>query len=112
VGITEIDARWHYSQRPGARDMQPVPNDLPKGLSHVIMMAHAMDFDLVETYPSPLAGAFTGREYSHEAAIVMQLAAYIRTLGFQAVASMNDTALVIPYAIKAGLGNTGAIRWC
>ena len=33
----------------------------------------------------------------------MQLAAYIRNLGFEAVASMNDTGLVIPYAIKAGL---------
>jgi reductive dehalogenase len=70
-------------------------------------MGHAMDFDLVETYPAALAGAATGREYSHEAAIVMQLAAYIRNLGYRAVASMNDTALVIPYAIKAGLGEYG-----
>ena len=60
-----------------------------------------------EAYPSALAGAATGREYSHEAAIVMQLAAYIRNLGYRAVASMNDTALVIPYAIKAGLGEYG-----
>ena len=36
--------------------------------------------------------------------IVMQTAAYIRNLGYRAVASMNDTGLVIPYAIKAGLG--------
>ncbi|MCB2136962.1 MAG: 4Fe-4S dicluster domain-containing protein, partial [Rhodobacteraceae bacterium] len=43
----------------------------------------------------------------HEAAIVIQLAAYIRNLGYQAVASMNDTSLVIPYAIKAGLGEYG-----
>jgi hypothetical protein len=63
-----------------------------------------MDEELVATYPSALAGAATGREYSHEAAIVMQLAAYIRNLGYEAVASMNDTALVIPYAVKAGLG--------
>ena len=112
MGITEIDARWHYSQRPDTRDMQPVPNDLPEGLSHVIVITHAMDFDLVETYPSPLAGAFTGREYSHEAAIFMQLVAHICNLRYQAVASMNDTERVIPYAIKAGLGNTGAIRWC
>ncbi|MBL4769255.1 MAG: 4Fe-4S dicluster domain-containing protein, partial [Rhodobacteraceae bacterium] len=56
------------------------------------------------TYPSALAGAATGREYSHEAAIVMQVAAYIRNLGYEAVASMNDTGLVIPFAIKAGLG--------
>jgi reductive dehalogenase len=63
-----------------------------------------MDEQLVATYPSALAGAATGREYSHEAAIVMQVAAYIRNLGYEAIASMNDTALVIPYAVKAGLG--------
>jgi epoxyqueuosine reductase QueG len=107
VGITDIDLRWHYSERPDVRTMQPVPNDLPDGLSHVIVMGHAMDGDLVDTYPSALAGAATGREYSHEAAIVMQVAAYIRNLGYRAVASMNDTALVIPYAIKAGLGEYG-----
>jgi len=107
VGITGIDERWHYSHRPDMRDLSAVENDLPKGLSHVIVMGHAMDFDLVETYPSALAGVSTGREYSHEAAICIQLAAYIRNLGFRAVASMNDTALVIPYAIKAGLGEYG-----
>ena len=84
--------------------MSPAPNDLPDGLGSVIVMGHAMDESLVATYPSALAGAATGREYSHEAAVVMQLAAYIRNLGFRAVASMNDTALVIPYALKAGLG--------
>ena len=107
VGVTLIDQRWHYTKRPDTRDMTPVDNDLPEGLSHVIVMGHAMDFDLVETYPSALAGTATGREYSHEAAICIQLAAYIRNLGFQAIASMNDTALVIPYAIKAGLGEYG-----
>ena len=107
VGITEVDTRWHYTERPDTRDMSPVPNVLPEGLSHVIVMGHAMEFDLVETYPSALAGAATGREYSHEAAIVIQLATYIRNLGYQAMASMNDTALVIPYAIKAGLGEYG-----
>ena len=107
VGITDIDERWHYTHRPDTRTMTPVENELPEGLRHVIVMGHAMDFDLVETYPSALAGAATGREYSHEAAICIQLATYIRNLGFRAVASMNDTALVIPYAIKAGLGEYG-----
>ncbi|HRW47387.1 MAG TPA: reductive dehalogenase, partial [Caldilinea sp.] len=32
---------------------------------------------------------------------------YIRNLGYNAVASMNDTALAIPLAIKAGLGEYG-----
>ncbi len=107
VGITEIDTRWHYSARVDTRDLTPVPNDLPEGLTHVIVLGHSMDHDLVATYPAALAGASTGLEYSHEAAIVIQLATYIRNLGFEAIASMNDTALVIPYAIKAGLGEYG-----
>ncbi len=102
--VTEVDARWHYASRVDTRDLSEVPNDLPEGLTSVIVLGHEMDEALVATYPSALAGAATGREYSHEAAIVMQLAAYIRNLGYEAVASMNDTALVIPYAVKAGLG--------
>ncbi|WP_293444913.1 reductive dehalogenase domain-containing protein [Planktotalea sp.] len=102
--VTELDERWLYSSRVDTRDMSDAPNDLPPGITHVIVLGHQMDEDLVATYPSALAGAATGREYSHEAAIVMQLAAYIRNLGYEAVASMNDTGLVIPYALKAGLG--------
>ncbi len=107
VGITAIDPRWHYAARVDTSDFTPAENKLPDGVTHVIVMAHEMDFDLVETYPSALAGASSGREYSHEAATCIQLAAYIRGLGYEAVASMNDTALVIPYAIKAGLGEYG-----
>ncbi|SMY08487.1 reductive dehalogenase [Flavimaricola marinus] len=103
-GITDADPRWLYSHRVDARDASPVPNDLPEGLGHVIVLGHQMDQSAVATYPSALAGAATGREYSHEAAVVMQLAAYIRNLGYRAVPSMNDTGLVIPYALKAGLG--------
>ena len=103
-GITDFDTRWLYSARLDTRDMSDADHDLPEGLTSVIVMGHQMQEDLVATYPSALAGAATGREYSHEAAIVIQVAAYIRNLGYEAVPSMNDTALVIPYAIKAGLG--------
>ena len=107
VGIAEVDLRWHYASRVDTRDMSPADNALPEGVTHVIVMGHAMDADLVETYPSALAGASTGLEYSREAAIVTQLVSYLRGLGFEAVGSMNDTALVIPYALKAGLGEYG-----
>ncbi|CAN0074582.1 unnamed protein product [Chrysoparadoxa australica] len=103
-GITDFDRRWLYSARVDTRDMSEAPHDLPEGLNSVIVLGHEMDADLVATYPSALAGAATGKAYSHEAAVALQLAAYIRNLGYQAVASMNDTALVIPYAVKAGLG--------
>ena len=107
VGIAAIDERWHYASRVDTRDLSAAPNTLPDGMTHVIVMGHAMDAALVDTYPSALAGASTGMEYSHEAAIVIQLSTYIRNLGFEAVASMNDTALVIPYAVQAGLGEYG-----
>ncbi|MEM9604883.1 MAG: reductive dehalogenase domain-containing protein [Pseudomonadota bacterium] len=107
VGITEVDLRWHYAARVDTRDLSPADNALPEGLTHVIVMGHAMDRALVDTYPSALAGASTGLEYSREAAIVTQLVSYLRGLGYDAVGSMNDTALVVPYAIKAGLGEYG-----
>ena len=103
-GVTDYDERWLYKTRVDTRNMSDAPNYLPEGLTSVIVMGHEMEKDLVATYPSALAGAATGREYSHEAMIVMQVAAYIRNLGYEAVASMNDTGLVIPYAVKAGLG--------
>jgi epoxyqueuosine reductase len=103
-GVTDMDERWLYASRIDTRDLSEAPNELPEGMTSVIVLGHEMDAELVATYPSALAGAATGREYSHEASVVMQLAAYIRNLGFEAVASMNDTGLVIPYAVKAGLG--------
>jgi len=103
-GITHLDERWLYAARVDTRDVSDAPLGLPDGLTSVIVLGHEMQEDLVATYPSALAGAATGREYSHEASIVMQLAAYIRSLGYEAVPSMNDTGLAIPYAIQAGLG--------
>ena len=103
-GVTDLDERWLYTARVDTRDFSEAAHDLPEGMTSVIVLGHEMEQDLVATYPSALAGAATGREYSHEASIVMQLAAYIRNLGYEAVPSMNDTGLVIPYALKAGLG--------
>lgn len=103
-GITEMDDRWIYASRVDTRDFSPAETGIPEDATSVIVLGHPMDEDLVATYPSALAGAATGREYSHEAAVVIQLAAYIRNLGYSATASMNDSGLVIPLALKAGLG--------
>ena len=51
VGITSFDERWHYSHRVDTTNFEPVQNELPKDCNKVIVMAHAMDYDLVETYP-------------------------------------------------------------
>ncbi len=107
VGICEHDERWLYSRAVDVRDFSARSNELPPGISSVIVLAHEMDLDLVQTYPSALAGAAVGAGYSGEAKTVVQLASFIHNLGYHAVASMNDTALVIPYAVKAGLGEYG-----
>lgn len=107
VGITEFDERWVYTSRYDHKAKEEKPNELPDGLTSVILCCHAMDYETVRTFPSALGGAAVGKGYSAEAAMVMQLAQYIRNLGFQAVGTMNDTSLAIPQAIKAGLGEYG-----
>ena len=107
VGITANDERWLYTERLSATTGSGKPNDLPEGLGHVIVIAQAMDNDLIATAPSALAGAATGLGYSHDAVVLLALAQYIRNLGYRAVPSMNDTALAIPLAIAAGIGEYG-----
>ena len=63
-GITDYDERWTYESRVDVRDFTEAPVGLPEGLKSVIVLGHEMDEELVATYPSALAGAATGREYS------------------------------------------------
>ena len=104
VGITDFDPRWMYTHTFSDLSLTERPNELPEGLNHVIVTAQSMDYDWIRTVPSALSGAATGLGYSHDALVVLSLAQYIRNLGYRAVASMNDTALAVPLAIQAGLG--------
>ena len=107
VGITHFDTRWMYVRKFSDMSKREKPQEIPAGLNHVIVVAQAMDYDLIRTVPSALSGAATGLGYSHDALVVLSLAQYVRNLGYQAIASMNDTALAIPLAIQAGLGEYG-----
>ena len=107
IGITAYDERWTYTKRFSVQSNGAKANDLPDGLDNVIVIGQAMDASLIETAPSALSGAATGMGYSHDAVVLLTIAQYLRNLGYQAVPSMNDTALAIPYAIQAGLGEYG-----
>lgn len=107
IGFTGYDERWTYTSRFSVEAGGPKPNDLPIGLDNVIVIGQAMDSTLIDTAPSALSGAATGMGYSYDAVVLLTLAQYLRNLGYQAIPSMNDTALAIPYAIKAGLGEYG-----
>jgi reductive dehalogenase len=107
VGIAEYDERWVYTNAYSRRRQETRPNEDFSGVRHVIVLGHAMDYELLKSYPSATASAAVGHGYSSEAGTGIQLSQYIRSLGYRASASMNDTALVVPYAIKAGLGEFG-----
>lgn len=107
VGITYYDERWMYTQKFSDMSLTERPNDIPQELHYVIVTAQQMDYDWIRTVPSALSGAATGLGYSHDALVVLSVAQYIRNLGYNAVASMNDSSLAIPLAIQAGLGEYG-----
>ncbi len=107
VGVTEYDERWVYASKYSRQTGEEKPNDLPDGLTHVIVIAQEMDYGLIRTVPSALSGAATGMGYSLDTVVLLALAQYIRNLGYEAVASLNDTALAIPLAVQAGLGEYG-----
>jgi len=107
VGITAYDERWVYTERYNHRTGGSKPNDLGRALTSIIVIGQSMDHDLIRTAPSALAGTATGLGYSQDAAVLLGVAQYIRNLGYQAVPSMNDSALAIPLALAAGLGEYG-----
>jgi reductive dehalogenase len=107
VGITCYDERWVYTHKFSRQHQKEKPNELPEDLKHVVVIAQEMDYGLITTVPSALSGTATGLGYSKDTVVLLSLAQYIRNLGYQAVASLNDTALAIPLAIQAGLGEYG-----
>lgn len=116
VGITKLDPRWVLERdtcKPFLfRDVKrPTETDeayvIPFSVDKAIVMAVHMNLPL--TLEAPGAGGWTSTElgYSAMGCLVVSLAEYIRALGYQAIPCMNDTALSVPLAISAGLGQLG-----
>ena len=107
VGVCDFDERWVYTHNYSRKDQREKPMDLPDGLTSVVVIVNQMDQETIKTVPSALSGAATGQGYSEDIISVLSLTQYIRNLGYTAIASLNDTALSIPLAIQAGLGEYG-----
>lgn len=107
VGICAYDDRWVYASKFNRIEQESRAPDVDETLPWVIVTITAMDLDLTATVPSALAATATGMGYTMDAVTLMSLAQYIRNLGYNAHASMNDTGLNIPLAVQAGLGEYG-----
>lgn len=102
VGICRVDERWIYSH-----DRSGDPVIIPAEYRHAIVMGIAMDRGAVMTSPTYESAAATGIGYSRMAFAIACMAEFLRNLRYGAVPMGNDTALSIPLAIDAGLGQLG-----
>lgn len=107
VGICEINRNWIYSHVYNIMTKKTSPVEIPPEYKYAIVMAIEMDYGLIKESPKALSAAATGLGYSKMAITAVSMAEFIRNLGYKAIPMGNDTALSIPLAIDAGLGELG-----
>lgn len=104
VGITRVHRDWVYSHSYSKLTGEHRSLELPLDCSYAVVMALEMDYEAMRTSPTGPAGGAVGVGYSRMAFTTNLLATFIRALGYRAVPCGNDTALSIPLAMAAGLG--------
>lgn len=107
VGICAADARWFYSHTYNLRTREHAALDIPATCTSAIVLAITMDYEMTKTSPTLIASSTTGFGYSMMAYSAGMLAHFIRGLGYTAIPCGNDTALSVPLAVDAGLGELG-----
>lgn len=96
TGICKLNRMWLYSGI-----------DIPNEFDNVIVMAIEMDPAGIATSPAFPSSAATNVGYSNMGFVLALLGEFIRNLGYKAIQCGNDTALSVPLAIDAGLGQLG-----
>ena len=99
VGFTKFDQRYVFKAK---REWVKFP--------HAICLAYEQDYEPTQTAPSIIAEGPHFGTYRIMGAVALELADYIRTLGYHAqVHSPNDNSgPYIPMFVEAGLGQQGA----
>ncbi|RJE48661.1 MULTISPECIES: reductive dehalogenase [unclassified Dehalobacter] len=119
VGITEMQENWWYSTTRAKdkiiiSDQYTKPEKLkgewrvPKSMKYVIVIAYPEDGSFVAKYADTafaLSSIYLG--YSEMTEGVGKIATFIRELGYNAIPMCNDSALSVPMAAAAGLGEVG-----
>jgi reductive dehalogenase len=107
VGICRHDRRWIYTKGYHLITREEYDIHIPDEYQYVINIAVASDYEYYKYAPAFPAAAAVGLGYSKMAFVAGHTAQFLRQLGYRAIPSGNDTALNIPYAIQAGLGELG-----
>ena len=111
VGIAPYDERWVYSKWYDFsktiydENKKPVHEDakFPFEVKSVIAVAFEMDHDALKA-PGYISDSAVGLEYSHMTEVTHRIAVFLNHLGYKAIPCGNDTAMSIPIAAQAGLG--------
>jgi reductive dehalogenase len=125
VRVTRLNPAWVYTHRgvrPFFNDYRanpPLFTGVPEGYQglrygdpmeidheYAISMGFPQDLGLLKTGPSLLNDFETGRVYALSALVAVELARYIRSLGYGARAHhlRNYGVMMVPVAVDAGLG--------
>ncbi|MFH1349641.1 MAG: reductive dehalogenase [Pseudomonadota bacterium] len=107
VGICKLDRRWIYTKGFDLIQRNEYDIHIPDEYQYVINMAVSMDYSYYKYAPTFSSGGSTGLGYSKMAFTAGLTAQFLRQLGYKAIPSGNDTAMSVPYAIQAGLGELG-----
>ena len=129
VGFCRLDRRWVYSHwfdvetkqaypikfsdDPGYEIYrEPIQHEdktqvIPKEMKYVIVLLYEMDEKGMATAPTLTQMATTQTAYSRISFTTISMAEFVRGLGYNAIPCANDTALSVPLAVDAGLGELG-----
>lgn len=106
VGICRVHPNWVYASELDAVTSEERPLALPAGCDQAVVMAIEMNYDTLRSASRVLQNVTAGLAYSKMGFLASQVAAFIRSLGYRAIPSGNDTSLAVPMAMAAGLGES------
>jgi reductive dehalogenase len=125
AGIAKLDRKWVYSET--EREMnggepkrkrivfedveEPYEDDeklvIPEKVNRAVVLLFKHEYRFIKCSPDLPATAATNFGYAKMGFTAVSLAEFIRAMGYVAIPCMNDTALSVPLAIDAGLGEFG-----
>ena len=109
VGTCKLNHSWLYSKIYEHETGKSIDVDslISDNFGYAIALAIEMDYEVIKTSPTALGDATVGVGYSYMPVVASMVAKYIRGLGYKAIPMGNDTALSVPIAVDAGLGELG-----